>query len=159
MNLEALADKMFVKVAINPKNKQNFSRYNFDFFKYLTKFFAFIVFSFLIAILITLVHGSLPSIDKFGFDFIFSDLWNPVTEEFGALVPIVGTLVTSLIAMLIAVPISFGIAIFLTELSPDWLKRPLGTAIELLAAIPSIIYGMWGLFIFAPIMMDHIQPF
>ena len=70
MNLEALADKMFVKVAINPKNKQNFSRYNFDFFKYLTKFFAFIVFSFLIAILITLVHGSLPSIDKFGFDFI-----------------------------------------------------------------------------------------
>ena len=159
MNLEALADKMFVKVAINPKNKKNFSRYNFDFFKYLTKFFAFIVFSFLIAILITLVHGSLPSIDKFGFDFIFSDLWNPVTEEFGALVPIVGTLVTSLIAMLIAVPISFGIAIFLTELSPDWLKRPLGTAIELLAAIPSIIYGMWGLFIFAPIMMDHIQPF
>ena len=159
MNTKALADKMFVKVAINPKNKKKISRYNFDFFKYLTKFFAFIVFSFLIAILITLVHGSLPSIDKFGFDFIFSDLWNPVTEEFGALVPIVGTIVTSLIAMLIAVPISFGIAIFLTELSPDWLKRPLGTAIELLAAIPSIIYGMWGLFIFAPIMMDHIQPF
>lgn len=159
MNTKALANKMFVKVATNPNNKKNFLRYNFDFFKYLTKFFAFIVFSFLIAILITLVHGSLPSIEKFGFDFIFSDLWNPVTEEFGALVPIVGTIVTSLIAMLIAVPISFGIAIFLTELSPDWLKRPLGTAIELLAAIPSIIYGMWGLFIFAPIMMDTIQPF
>ncbi len=159
MNTKALANKMFVKVATNPKNKKNSLRYNFDFFKYLTKFFAFIVFSFLIAILITLVHGSLPSIEKFGFDFIFSDLWNPVTEEFGALVPIVGTLVTSLIAMLIAVPISFGIAIFLTELSPDWLKRPLGTAIELLAAIPSIIYGMWGLFIFAPIMMGTIQPF
>lgn len=159
MNTKALANKMFVKVATNPNNKKNSRRYNFDFFKYLTKFFAFIVFSFLIAILITLVHGSLPSIEKFGFDFIFSDLWNPVTEEFGALVPIVGTIVTSLIAMLIAVPISFGIAIFLTELSPDWLKRPLGTAIELLAAIPSIIYGMWGLFIFAPIMMDTIQPF
>jgi len=159
MNTKALANKMFVKVATNPNNKKDFLRYNFDFFKYLTKFFAFIVFSFLIAILITLVHGSLPSIEKFGFDFIFSDLWNPVTEEFGALVPIVGTIVTSLIAMLIAVPISFGIAIFLTELSPDWLKRPLGTAIELLAAIPSIIYGMWGLFIFAPIMMDTIQPF
>ena len=159
MNTKALANKMFVKVATNPNNKKNFLRYNFDFFKYLTKFFAFIVFSFIIAILITLVHGSLPSIEKFGFDFIFSDLWNPVTEEFGALVPIVGTIVTSLIAMLIAVPISFGIAIFLTELSPDWLKRPLGTAIELLAAIPSIIYGMWGLFIFAPIMMDTIQPF
>ena len=159
MNTKALANKMFVKAATNPKNKKNPLRYNFDFFKYLTKFFAFIVFSFLIAILITLVHGSLPSIDKFGFDFIFSDVWNPVTEEFGALVPIIGTIVTSLIAMLIAVPISFGIAIFLTELSPDWLKRPLGTAIELLAAIPSIIYGMWGLFIFAPIMMDTIQPF
>ena len=159
MNTKASADKMFVKVATNPKHKKNSLKYNFDFFKYITKFFAFVVFSFLIAILITLVHGSLPSIDKFGLDFIFSDLWNPVTEEFGALVPIVGTIVTSLIAMLIAVPISFGIAIFLTELSPDWLKRPLGIAIELLAAIPSIIYGMWGLFIFAPIMMDEIQPF
>ena len=91
MNTKALADKMFVKVATNPKNKKIILGIILIFFKYLTKFFAFIVFSFLIAILITLVHGSLPSIEKFGFDFIFSDLWNPVTEEFGALVPIVGT--------------------------------------------------------------------
>jgi phosphate transport system permease protein len=87
-----------------------------------------------------------------------SSEWNPVTEKFGALVPIVGTLVTSFIALLIGVPVSFGIALFLTELSPPWLKRPLGTAIELLAAIPSIIYGMWGLFVLAPLFADHVQP-
>ena len=80
------------------------------------------------------------------------EVWNPVTEQFGALAPIYGTLVTSLIAMLIAVPVSFGIAIFLTELRPPWLKRPLGTAIELLAGMPSIIYGIWGLFVFAPLL-------
>src|SRR6185369_16338888 len=84
--------------------------------------------------------------------------WNPVTEEFGALVPIVGTLVTSSIALAIAIPVSFGIAMFLTELSPVWLHRPLGTAIEMLAAIPSIIYGMWGLFVFAPLFQAHVQP-
>ncbi|MGH8672275.1 MAG: phosphate ABC transporter permease subunit PstC, partial [Burkholderiales bacterium] len=83
---------------------------------------------------------------------------NPVTEQFGALVPIYGTLVTSAIALLIGLPVSFGIALFLTELSPKWLKRPLGTAIELLAGIPSIIYGMWGLFVFAPAFADHVQP-
>src|SRR5206468_9275120 len=105
-----------------------------------------------------LVHGSLPAIEKFGFGFLVSSEWNPVTEKFGALVPIVGTLVTSFIALLIGVPVSFGIALFLTELSPSWLKRPLGTAIELLAAIPSIIYGMWGLFVLAPLFQEHVQP-
>ena len=79
-------------------------------------------------------------------------------EEFGALVPIYGTLVTSAIALAIAIPVSFGIALFLTELSPVWLRRPLGTAIEMLAAIPSIIYGMWGLFVFAPLFPDYVEP-
>jgi phosphate transport system permease protein len=127
-------------------------------FEWLTRFFAFMVFSLLAAILISLVIGSQLTLEKYGFSFIWSAEWNPVTEEFGALVPIFGTVVTSLIAMVIGVPVSFGIALFLTELSPNWLKRPLGTAIELLAAIPSIIYGMWGLFVFAPLFQSYIQP-
>src|SRR5205823_3484279 len=95
---------------------------------------------------------------KYGVGFLWNAQWDPVQENFGALVPIYGTLVTSAIAMLIGVPVSSGIALFLTELAPAWLKRPLGTAIELLAAIPSIIYGMWGLFIFAPFFQTHVQP-
>jgi len=127
-------------------------------FEWLTRFFAFLVFSLLAAILVTLVIGSQPTLEKFGVGFLFSTDWDPVQEKFGALVPIYGTLMTSLIAMLIGVPVSFGIALFLTELSPAWLKRPLGTAIELLAAIPSIIYGMWGLFSFVPFMSDRVLP-
>ena len=103
--------------------------------------------------------GSWPAIQKFGFKFFYDSEWDPVGEQFGALVPIYGTLVSSFIAMLIAVPVSFGIALFLTELAPSWLKRPLGTAIELLAAIPSIIYGMWGLFVFVPLFSTYVQPF
>jgi phosphate transport system permease protein len=106
----------------------------------------------------SLVIGSWPSIQQFGFGFLASHEWNPVTEKFGALVPIFGTLVTSFIALLIGIPVSFGIAVFLTELSPLWMRRPIGTAIELLAAIPSIIYGMWGLFVFAPVFADYVQP-
>jgi len=127
-------------------------------FEWLTRVFAFLVFSLLLAILASLLVGSQLSIGKFGASFIWTADWDPVRENFGALVPIYGTLVTSAIAMLIAVPVSFGIALFLTELSPAWLKRPLGTAIELLAAIPSIIYGMWGLFVFAPLFQTHLQP-
>jgi len=127
-------------------------------FAWLTRFFAFLVFSLLLAILVSLVVGSQLTLQKYGFSFIWSAEWDPVQEQFGALVPIYGTLVTSLVAMLIGVPVSFGIALFLTELSPAWLKRPLGTAIELLAAIPSIIYGMWGLFVFVPLFQTHIQP-
>ena len=127
-------------------------------FEWVTRFFAFLVFSILAAILISLAIGSELTLHKYGFSFIWSSDWDPVQEKFGALVPIFGTLVTSAIAMLIGVPVSFGIALFLTELSPAWLKRPLGTAIELLAAIPSIIYGMWGLFVFAPIFQAHVQP-
>jgi phosphate transport system permease protein len=127
-------------------------------FEWLTRFFALLVFSLLAAILISLAMGSQQTLEKYGLSFLWSPDWNPVTEEFGALVPIFGTVVTSLIAMVIGVPVSFGIALFLTELSPSWLKRPLGTAIELLAAIPSIIYGMWGLFVFVPIFQSTIQP-
>jgi phosphate transport system permease protein len=127
-------------------------------FRNTTKLFAFIVLALLFSIIVSLVIGSMPSIKAFGLHFLISDEWNPVTEQFGALVPIVGTIVTSVIALLLGVPISFGIALFLTEISPNWLKRPLGIAIELLAGIPSIIYGMWGLFVFAPYFADHVQP-
>ena len=128
-------------------------------FRHATRLFAFLVLALLAGILISLLAGSLSSMRTFGFGFFASTEWNPVTEQFGALVPIVGTLTTSAIALLIGIPVSFGIALFLTELSPKWLRRPLGTAIELLAAIPSIIYGMWGLFVFAPVFGSHVQPF
>jgi phosphate transport system permease protein len=127
-------------------------------FEWLTRAFAFLVFSILAAILVSLVIGSELTLRKYGLSFLWREDWDPVREEFGALVPIYGTLMTSLIAMAIGVPVSFGIALFLTELSPGWLKRPLGTAIELLAAIPSIIYGMWGLFVLAPLVQSHVQP-
>ena len=127
-------------------------------FRWVTRSFAFVVLVILLGILVSLVYGSLPAMQRFGFGFVTSAEWNPVTERFGALVPIIGTLVTSAIALLIGVPVSFGIALFLTELAPAWLKRPLGTAVELLAAIPSIIYGMWGLFVLAPVFADHVQP-
>jgi phosphate transport system permease protein len=127
-------------------------------FRGVTRLSAFGVLILLAAIIGSLVIGSQPSLQKFGIGFLFSAQWNPVTEQFGALVPIIGTLVTSGIALLIGIPVSFGIALFLTELSPRWMRRPLGIAIELLAGIPSIIYGMWGLFIFAPFFADHIEP-
>ena len=127
-------------------------------FKNVTRLFAFLVFSLLAAILVALVIGAAPSLAKFGPGFLINSNWDPVQEDFGALVPIIGTLATSAIALSIAIPVSFGIAIFLTELSPVWLRRPLGTAIEMLAAIPSIIYGMWGLFVFAPVFRQYVQP-
>ncbi|MBF0154290.1 MAG: phosphate ABC transporter permease PstC [Magnetococcales bacterium] len=112
----------------------------------------------LLAIIVSLVHGSWPSIKQFGVGFLWSGEWNPPQDRFGALIPIYGTLATSLIALLIAVPVSFGIALFLTELSPPWLRVPLGIAIELLAAIPSIVYGMWGLLYYAPLFAQYAQP-
>ena len=111
----------------------------------------------LAAILLSLLVGAWPAIEKYGLGFLTNSVWDPVGEEFGGLVMIYGTIATSLIALLIAVPVSFGIALFLTELSPAWLKRPLGTAIELLAAIPSIVYGMWGLLVFGPILATFVQ--
>jgi phosphate transport system permease protein len=127
-------------------------------FKNLTRLFAFLVFSLLAAILASLVYGSHDTLVKYGFHFLWTNEWDPVNAEFGAMVPVIGTLLTSFIALLIAVPVSFGIAMFLTELSPTWLRRPLGTAIEMLAAIPSIIYGMWGLFVFMPVFQVYVQP-
>jgi phosphate transport system permease protein len=111
----------------------------------------------LLAILTSLTISAWPAIAKYGLGFLTSTAWDPVQEEFGGLVMIYGTLATSIIALLIAVPVSFGIALFLTELSPAWLKRPLGTAIELLAAIPSIVYGMWGLLVFGPMLAEYVQ--
>ena len=128
-------------------------------FRKVTLSFALLVLLLLGAIIGSLIWGSYPIFEKFGFGFLTSRDWNPVTNEFGAANAIYGTVVTSLIALLIAFPVSFGIAIFLTELCPAWLKRPLGTAVELLAAIPSIIYGMWGLFVFAPLFAQYAQPF
>jgi phosphate transport system permease protein len=111
----------------------------------------------LLAILTSLTISAWPAIAKYGLGFLTSTAWDPVQEEFGGLVMIYGTLATSIIALVIAVPVSFGIALFLTELSPAWLKRPLGTAIELLAAIPSIVYGMWGLLVFGPVLATYVQ--
>ncbi len=111
----------------------------------------------LAGILVSLVIGAWPAIDAYGLGFLTNSVWDPVKDEYGGLVMIYGTLATSAIALLIAVPVSFGIALFLTELSPGWLRRPLGTAIELLAAVPSIVYGMWGLMVFGPILATWVQ--
>jgi phosphate transport system permease protein len=108
-------------------------------------------------IIVSLVIGAWPAIQAYGLSFLWRSEWDPVEEKFGGLVMIYGTLATSFIALLIAVPVSFGIALFLTELSPGWLRRPLGTAIELLAAVPSIVYGMWGLMVFGPVLATWVQ--
>jgi len=128
-------------------------------FRGATWFFALLVLLILVGVIVSLVVGALPAIEHFGWAFIVSDSWNPVTEKFGAWPAIYGTLVTSSIAMLIGIPVAFGIAIFITELCPPWLKRPISTLIELLAAVPSIIYGIWGLFVFAPMLQSTVQPF
>jgi phosphate transport system permease protein len=111
------------------------------------------------AVIVSLIIGALPALRAFGFNFLIEERWNPVTEKFGALTPIYGTIVTSFLAMLIAVPVGLMISVFLTELCPLWLRRPIGIAIELLAGIPSIIYGIWGLFVFAPFLQQTLQPF
>jgi phosphate transport system permease protein len=128
-------------------------------FRGLTKSAAIFVLLLLSGVIISLVIGAWPALSKFGPGFLVSERWNPVTENFGAMAPIYGTIVTSLIAMLIAVPVGLMIAMFLTEMCPQWLRRPIGIAIELLAGIPSIIYGIWGLFVFAPFLQDTLQPF
>ncbi|MBK7000543.1 MAG: phosphate ABC transporter permease subunit PstC [Rhodoferax sp.] len=126
-------------------------------FAWAAKAAAFATLLLLLAILASLSISAWPAIDKYGFSFLTSTVWDPVQNQYGGLVMIYGTLSTSLIALVIAVPISFGIALFLTELSPAWLKRPLGTAIELLAAVPSIVYGMWGLLVFGPVLATYVQ--
>ena len=128
-------------------------------FRHMTRAAAIMVLVILSGIIFSLVYGSLPALRTFGFSFLYVETWNPVTEKFGAIAPIYGTVITSLIAMLIAVPVGLFIALFLTELCPMWLRRPIGIAIELLAGIPSIIYGIWGLFVFAPFLQQYVQPF
>jgi phosphate transport system permease protein len=127
-------------------------------FRWLTFLFALFVLLILGGVIVALVDGALPAFRTFGFSFVITEIWNPVTQKFGALAPIYGTLVTSAIAMLVGIPVAFGVAVFITEICPLWLKRPLATMIELLAAIPSIIYGIWGLFVFAPFVQQYIQP-
>jgi phosphate transport system permease protein len=126
-------------------------------FGFFAKGAALLTLALLFAILLSLTISAWPAISKYGLSFLTSTKWDPVQEEFGGLVMIYGTISTSIIALLIAVPVSFGIALFLTELSPAWLKRPLGTAIELLAAVPSIVYGMWGLLVFGPVLATYVQ--
>jgi len=127
-------------------------------FRWATFCSAALVLLLLFGVLASLAYGAWPALKTFGWNFLGTEVWNPVTEKFGALAPIYGTVVTSIIAMLIAIPIAFGIAVFLTETCPRWLRTPIGIAIELLAAIPSIVFGIWGLFILAPILQRHVQP-
>jgi len=127
-------------------------------FKYSTQFFALSVLLTLLGIIASLIFNAAPALSKFGLGFFTTVEWDIINGEFGGLIAIYGTIITSVIALLIAVPLSFGIAVFLTEMCPMILRRPLGTAIEILAAVPSIIYGMFGLFIFAPLFAEYIQP-
>jgi phosphate transport system permease protein len=128
-------------------------------FHKVTMLFALSVLFVLIGIIASLALGAWPALKEFGPGFVTRVEWDPINDQYGALIAIVGTLSTAGIALLIAFPVSFGIALFLTEICPVWLKRPLGTAIELLAGVPSIIYGMWGLFVFVPLFGDYVQPF
>jgi phosphate transport system permease protein len=128
-------------------------------FRHITRAAAVSVLVILGGVILSLILGGAPALREFGIDFFVTQTWNPVTEKFGALAPIYGTLVTSVIAMAIAVPVGLLIAMFLTEICPMWLRRPIGIAIELLAGIPSIIYGIWGLFVFAPFLQQTLQPF
>ena len=157
----AIAGKEFSLVRADAQRAKTLRRFRIgdSAFKIITQISAITVLALLAGVIAALVHGSLPAWRAFGLDFLITEKWNPVTEKFGALAPIYGTIVTSTIAMIIGVPISLGIAIFLTEICPDRLKRTIGTAIELLAGIPSIIYGIWGLFVFAPWFQAHVQPF
>jgi len=129
-----------------------------NFFRRLTFSAAAFVLVILGGVIVSLIEGSIPALREFGFSFLTTEVWNPVTDKYGAAPAIYGTLITSIIAMAIAAPVGLGIAIFLTELCPIWLRRPIGAAIELLAGIPSIIYGIWGLFIFAPFLQQYVQP-
>src|SRR5690606_17644213 len=126
-------------------------------FHRITQFFSLLVLAALMGIIVSLFINAWPAFQRFGVQFIWHVEWDVVNEDFGAAIAIVGTLASAGIALLIAVPLSFGVALFLTETCPVWLRRPLGTAIELLAAVPSIIYGMFGLFVFAPLFADHLQ--
>jgi phosphate transport system permease protein len=140
------------------RNTMRTQRIQDFFFHKITLLFAASVLLVLVGIIISLAIGAAPAFREFGLGFITTNEWDPINDKFGALIAITGTLVTSIIALAFAFPISFGIALFLTEICPAWLRRPMGMAVELLAGVPSIIYGMWGLFVFAPFFGDHVQP-
>jgi phosphate transport system permease protein len=148
---------MNTAAAIDPRHAAG-QRLRERVFRAATLVAALLVLTLLGGVALSLLHGAWPALAHFRLRFLTSEIWNPVTDQFGALAPVYGTLVTSLIALAIAIPVSFGIAIFLTELAPAWLKRPVGIAIELLAAVPSIIFGIWGLFVLAPVLQRHVQP-
>ena len=152
-----LADKQRVPLLLHSARLQNSYRAE-RVFKQMTLGCALFVAALFLGIIFSLVDGAWPAIRAFGLGFLYTEAWNPVTERFGALAPIYGTLLTSLIALMISVPIGIGIAIFLTELCPRQLRRPIGIAVELLAGIPSIIYGIWGLFVLAPILQQSLMP-
>ncbi|MBA4329098.1 MAG: phosphate ABC transporter permease subunit PstC [Polaromonas sp.] len=162
--------KMSVEITMNPLNapaetaaNPNMAsiarrqRFQDVLFHRVTQSFSLLVLIALVGIIISLFINAWPTFQKFGFNFIWRVEWDIINEEFGAAIAIVGTLASAGLAMLIAVPLAFGIALFLTETCPVWLRRPLGTAVELLAAVPSIIYGMFGLFVFAPLFADYFQ--
>lgn len=155
--LELQAERARTKAGPPPAKRPRSGPTTDRLFGWAAKGAALLTLAMLIGILLSLLYGAWPAISKFGLGFLTSSVWDPVQDQYGGLVMIYGTLATSLIALLIAVPVSFGIALFLTEMSPAWLKRPLGTAIELLAAVPSIVYGMWGLLVFGPILSTYVQ--
>jgi phosphate transport system permease protein len=151
--------KNYYKAMSSPiQDRMRIQRFQDVVFHKTTMLFAASVLLVLLGIIASLIHGSLPAFKEFGAGFVTRVEWDPVNDQYGAMIAITGTVVTSLIALLVAVPVSFGIALFLTEICPVWLRRPMGTAVELLAGVPSIIYGMWGLFVFAPLFADHVQP-
>jgi phosphate transport system permease protein len=148
---------MSTVAAINPRHAAG-QRLRERMFRAATFVAALLVLVLLGGVALSLLHGAWPAFAHFKLGFLTRQIWNPVTDQFGALAAVYGTVITSLIALLVAIPVGFGIAIFLTELAPVWLKRPVGVAIELLAAVPSIIYGIWGLFVLSPILQRHVQP-
>src|SRR6202521_3731993 len=155
----ALQDGAVASPTLPPMDVMNRLRFGDAVFRVLTRSASIAVLIILGGVMIALIEGAMPALQTFGLSFLYEERWNPVTEKFGALAPIYGTIMTSLIAMVIAVPVGLLISVFLTELCPLWLRRPIGIAIELLAGIPSIIYGIWGLFVFAPFLQQTLQPF
>ena len=148
---------MSTAAAIDPRHAAG-QRLRERLFRAATFVAALLVLALLGGVALSLLQGAWPALAHFKLRFLTSEVWNPVTDQYGALAAVYGTLVTSVIALVIAIPVSLGIAIFLTELAPAWLKRPVGIAIELLAAVPSIIFGIWGLFVLAPVLQHHVQP-
>jgi phosphate transport system permease protein len=146
------------KTTIRNQSKSKVQRFQDGLFLVLSQFSALFVLIVLLGIIISLIINAMPALKEFGLGFFVSSDWDINKQKFGGLISIYGTLVSSFIALVIATPLSFGIALFLTEICPISLRRPLGIAVELLAAVPSIIYGMFGLFIFAPVFADHIEP-